>query len=65
LSFWGEFWRNQDNSNGDECEEKYLSETKLYFLFEFTFKTTGGRAKSRGTWGMTGLCKQGSNSTDA
>jgi regulatory factor X 1/2/3 len=32
LSFWGEFWRNQDKSNDDECEEKYLSKTKLYLL---------------------------------
>jgi regulatory factor X 1/2/3 len=25
-SLWREFWRNQDNNNGDECEEeKYLS----------------------------------------
>lgn len=25
-SLWREFWRSQDNNNGDECEEeKYLS----------------------------------------
>ncbi|XP_014474709.1 PREDICTED: DNA-binding protein RFX2 isoform X1 [Dinoponera quadriceps] len=30
-SLWREFWRSQDNNNGDECEEeKYLSKTKLY-----------------------------------
>lgn len=28
---WREFWRCQDNNNGDECEEeKYLSKYKLY-----------------------------------
>ncbi|XP_058790783.1 DNA-binding protein RFX2 [Phymastichus coffea] len=32
-SLWREFWRSQDNNNGDECEEeKYLSKTKLYQL---------------------------------
>lgn len=32
-SLWREFWRSQDNNNGDECEEeKYLSKTKLYLL---------------------------------
>lgn len=30
---WREFWRAQDNNNGDECEEeKYLSKSKLYVL---------------------------------
>ncbi|XP_063704529.1 DNA-binding protein RFX2 [Culicoides brevitarsis] len=30
---WREFWRLQDNNNGDECEEeKYLSRAKLYTL---------------------------------
>lgn len=32
-SLWREFWRNQDNNNGDECEEeKYLSkyDTKVH-----------------------------------
>lgn len=30
---WREFWRLQDNNNGDECEEeKYLSRSKLYTL---------------------------------
>lgn len=32
-SLWREFWRAQDNNNGDECEEeKYLSKSKLYNL---------------------------------
>ncbi|XP_057342211.1 DNA-binding protein RFX2 isoform X1 [Microplitis mediator] len=32
-SLWREFWRSQDNNNGDECEEeKYLSKTKLYHM---------------------------------
>jgi regulatory factor X 1/2/3 len=32
-SLWREFWRAQDNNNGDECEEeKYLSKSKLYSL---------------------------------
>lgn len=32
-SLWREFWRTQDNNNGDECEEeKYLSKSKLYIL---------------------------------
>lgn len=32
-SLWREFWRAQDNNNGDECEEeKYLSKSKLYAL---------------------------------
>lgn len=32
-SLWREFWRAQDNNNGDECEEeKYLSKYKLYHL---------------------------------
>lgn len=32
-SLWREFWRAQDNNNGDECEEeKYLSKYKLYTL---------------------------------
>lgn len=32
-SLWREFWRAQDNNNGDECEEeKYLSKYKLYNL---------------------------------
>ncbi|XP_066992717.1 DNA-binding protein RFX2 isoform X2 [Anabrus simplex] len=32
-SLWREFWRSQDNNNGDECEEeKYLSKTKLLLL---------------------------------
>lgn len=32
-SLWREFWRAQDNNNGDECEEeKYLSRSKLYIL---------------------------------
>ncbi|XP_046388634.1 DNA-binding protein RFX2 isoform X5 [Ischnura elegans] len=32
-SLWREFWRSQDNNNGEECEEeKYLSKTKLYLL---------------------------------
>jgi regulatory factor X 1/2/3 len=31
-SLWREFWRSQGNDNGDECEEKYLSKTKLYLL---------------------------------
>lgn len=32
-SLWREFWRSQDNNNGDECEEeKYLSKSKLYSL---------------------------------
>ncbi|XP_031349815.1 transcription factor RFX3 isoform X4 [Photinus pyralis] len=30
-SLWREFWRSQDNNNGDECEEeKYLSKSKLF-----------------------------------
>lgn len=29
-SLWREFWRSQDNNNGDECEEeKYLSKYAL------------------------------------
>ncbi|XP_018326811.1 DNA-binding protein RFX2 isoform X2 [Agrilus planipennis] len=32
-SLWREFWRSQDNNNGDECEEeKYLSKSKLFSL---------------------------------
>uniref|UniRef100_A0A8D8X1B8 DNA-binding protein RFX2 n=2 Tax=Cacopsylla melanoneura TaxID=428564 RepID=A0A8D8X1B8_9HEMI len=32
-SLWREFWRSQDNNNGDECEEeKYLSKNKLFCL---------------------------------
>lgn len=32
-SLWREFWRAQDNNNGDECEEeKYLSKAKLFAL---------------------------------
>jgi regulatory factor X 1/2/3 len=31
-SLWREFWRSQDESNGDKCDEKYLSKTKLYLL---------------------------------
>lgn len=35
-SLWREFWRTQDNNNGDECEEeKYLSKTKLFILCKF------------------------------
>uniref|UniRef100_A0A1B6DL58 RFX-type winged-helix domain-containing protein n=1 Tax=Clastoptera arizonana TaxID=38151 RepID=A0A1B6DL58_9HEMI len=35
-SLWREFWRSQDNNNGDECEEeKYLSKTKLYLLSKY------------------------------
>ena len=31
-----EFWRAQDNNNGDECEEeKYLSKAKLYQLCQY------------------------------
>lgn len=34
-SLWREFWRAQDNNNGDECEEeKYLSKYKLYNLLQ-------------------------------
>lgn len=34
-SLWREFWRAQDNNNGDECEEeKYLSKYKLYTLVQ-------------------------------
>jgi len=37
-SLWREFWRSQDNNNGDECEEeKYLSKTKLYLLSKCPF----------------------------
>uniref|UniRef100_A0A1B6LH39 RFX-type winged-helix domain-containing protein n=1 Tax=Graphocephala atropunctata TaxID=36148 RepID=A0A1B6LH39_9HEMI len=37
-SLWREFWRSQDNNNGEECEEeKYLSKTKLYLLSKCTF----------------------------
>ncbi|EFN80901.1 Transcription factor RFX3 [Harpegnathos saltator] len=36
-SLWREFWRSQDNNNGDECEEeKYLSKTKLYQMCKCT-----------------------------
>ncbi|XP_018309489.1 DNA-binding protein RFX2 isoform X1 [Mycetomoellerius zeteki] len=36
-SLWREFWRSQDNNNGDECEEeKYLSKTKLYQMCRCT-----------------------------
>ncbi|XP_052121693.1 DNA-binding protein RFX2 isoform X3 [Frankliniella occidentalis] len=36
-SLWREFWRSQDNNNGDECEEeKYLSKTKLFLLCNCT-----------------------------
>ncbi|XP_011066945.1 PREDICTED: DNA-binding protein RFX2 isoform X4 [Acromyrmex echinatior] len=36
-SLWREFWRSQDNNNGDECEEeKYLSKTKLYQMCQCT-----------------------------
>ncbi|XP_055615716.1 DNA-binding protein RFX2 isoform X2 [Toxorhynchites rutilus septentrionalis] len=32
-SLWREFWRAENNNNGDECEEeKYLSKSKLYVL---------------------------------
>jgi regulatory factor X 1/2/3 len=32
-SLWREFWRSQDNNNGDERDkEKYLSNTNLYLL---------------------------------
>lgn len=32
-SLWREFWRAQDNNNGDECQKKnYLSKYKLYNL---------------------------------
>ncbi|XP_046995248.1 DNA-binding protein RFX2 isoform X1 [Schistocerca americana] len=32
-SLWREFWRTQDDNNGDECEEeRYLSKTKLFIL---------------------------------
>lgn len=32
-SLWREFWRSQDNNNGDECEEeKYLSKYDIYYL---------------------------------
>ncbi|XP_065155338.1 transcription factor RFX3 isoform X2 [Atheta coriaria] len=32
-SLWREFWRSQDNNNGDECEEeKYLSKAKLFAM---------------------------------
>jgi regulatory factor X 1/2/3 len=31
-SLWREFWGSQDKNNGDECDEKYLSKTKLYLL---------------------------------
>jgi len=35
-TLWREFWRSQDNNNGDECEEeKYLSKTKLFVLSKF------------------------------
>lgn len=34
-SLWREFWRAQDNNNGDECEEeKYLSKYKLFTLMQ-------------------------------
>lgn len=34
-SLWREFWRAQDNNNGDESEEeKYLSKNKLYNLLQ-------------------------------
>ncbi|XP_054275463.1 DNA-binding protein RFX2-like isoform X2 [Macrosteles quadrilineatus] len=37
-SLWREFWRSQDNNNGDECEEeKYLSKTKLYLLSKCSY----------------------------
>lgn len=36
-SLWREFWRSQDNNNGDECEEeKYLSKTKLYQMCKYS-----------------------------
>jgi hypothetical protein len=36
-SLWREFWRNQDNNNGDECEEeKYLSKYVQILQF-FTY----------------------------
>lgn len=36
-SLWREFWRAQDNNNGDESEEeKYLSKNKLYNLLQCT-----------------------------
>ncbi|XP_026830417.1 DNA-binding protein RFX2 isoform X3 [Ooceraea biroi] len=36
-SLWREFWRSQDNNNGDECEEEnYLSKTKLYQMCKCT-----------------------------
>lgn len=32
-TLWREFWRSQENTNGDECEEeKYLSKTKLFMI---------------------------------
>uniref|UniRef100_A0A146KXS1 Transcription factor RFX3 n=6 Tax=Lygus hesperus TaxID=30085 RepID=A0A146KXS1_LYGHE len=35
-TLWREFWRTQEHSNGDECEEeKYLSKTKLFMLSKF------------------------------
>lgn len=34
-SLWREFWRTQDNNNGEECEEeKYLSKYKLLVLMQ-------------------------------
>lgn len=34
-SLWREFWRAQDNNNGEECEEeKYLSKYKLLMLMQ-------------------------------
>lgn len=34
-SLWREFWRAQDNNNGDECEEeKFLSKYKLFHLLQ-------------------------------
>ena len=33
-SLWREFWRSQDNNNGDECEEeKYLSKYVIIIFF--------------------------------
>lgn len=32
-SLWREFWRSQDNNNGDECEEeKYLSKYAIFHI---------------------------------
>jgi hypothetical protein len=37
-SLWREFWRSQDNNNGDECEEeKYLSKYVQIFQHSIVF----------------------------